>query len=249
VRPQAVVSVLGRVTRSGSVVAVLFALVVAACSSGPSAASGAAGATVTPVAPASSSLGAFPAASAPVASSPTGASSAPPSDPASGPVASETPEPQGGSGAASGDVPDNAVFLTYRDAVQRFAIQYVESWQVRTAADGVRISDKDSSEIVDVVSAGDAAAASAADLAALRALPGFSLVRHDRVKVNALTLDHLVYHLPSDPDPVTGKQVATTVDRYAVPGHGVVAFVALSTPDGVDNVDAFRQMIESFAWR
>jgi len=38
------------------------------------------------------------------------------------------------------------------------------------------------------------------------------------------------------------------VDRYYVPGPAGLAIVSLSTPDGVDNVDAFRQMIASFAW-
>jgi hypothetical protein len=47
---------------------------------------------------------------------------------------------------------------------------------------------------------------------------------------------------------VTGKSVASTVDRYYVPGAGSLAVVTLSTPTGVDNVDAFRQMIESFRW-
>jgi hypothetical protein len=38
------------------------------------------------------------------------------------------------------------------------------------------------------------------------------------------------------------------VDRYYVPGANGLAIVSLSTPKGVDNVDAFRQMIESFKW-
>jgi hypothetical protein len=47
---------------------------------------------------------------------------------------------------------------------------------------------------------------------------------------------------------VTGKQVPSTVDRYYVAGPNGLAIVSLSTPDGVDNVDAFRQIIESFRW-
>jgi len=43
--------------------------------------------------------------------------------------------------------------------------------------------------------------------------------------------------------------VASTIDRYYVSGaNGQLAVVTLSTPDGVDNVDAFREMIKSFAW-
>jgi hypothetical protein len=42
--------------------------------------------------------------------------------------------------------------------------------------------------------------------------------------------------------------VPSTVDRYYVPGPTGLAIVSLATPKGVDNVDAFRQMIESFTW-
>ena len=73
-------------------------------------------------------------------------------------------------------------------------------------------------------------------------------IGQDRVKVNGHKLIHLAYHLPAPPDPVTGKTVPSTVDRYYVPGPAGLAIVSLSTPDGVDNVDAFRQMIKSLAW-
>ena len=86
------------------------------------------------------------------------------------------------------------------------------------------------------------------DLPGLVAQAGFKLDTQDTVTVGATRLVHLVYHLPSPPDAVTGKRVPSTVDRYYVPGPSGLAIVSLSTPDGVDNVDAFRQMIESFAW-
>lgn len=161
-------------------------------------------------------------------------------------TASQAPD----TGTAVGDVPDNAVFLTYRaPALLGFEIQYVEGWQVAPAADGVSIHDKDSSEDVRVVAGTDVPGYIAAtDLPALRAQPGFSFVSQDTVAVGDRQIDHLTYHLPAPPDPVTGKQVPSTVDRFYVPGPNGIAIVTLSTPDGVDNVDAFRQMIESFRW-
>jgi hypothetical protein len=42
--------------------------------------------------------------------------------------------------------------------------------------------------------------------------------------------------------------VKLIVDRYAFAGGGHVAVVDLGTPVGVDNVDAYRKMIESFKW-
>ena len=49
--------------------------------------------------------------------------------------------------------------------------------------------------------------------------------------------------------PVTGKRVTLSVDRYYLTHAGKDAIVDLGTPVGVDNVDAYRLMIESFRWR
>ena len=158
--------------------------------------------------------------------------------------------PDTGGGTTAGDVPDNAVFLRYQQASRRFSIQYVEGWQVTTQPDGVLIHDKDSSESVSVVPLPSEVSSyiSSTDLPALQGQAGFKLVKQDSVKVSGSTYHHLVYHILSPADPVTGKQVPSTVDRYYVPGTSQLAIVSLSTPDGVDNVDAFRQMIVSFKW-
>lgn len=153
-------------------------------------------------------------------------------------------------GTTSGDVSDNAVFLAYRDPKLGFTIDYVEGWQVSATADGVAIRDKDSSELVQVVpSPADVAAyVSGTDLPALGRQAGFHLIKQDSVTINKQNLVHIVYDVSSPPDPVTGKQVPAAVDRYYVPGPNGLAIVSLATPAGVDNVDAFRQMIESFRW-
>jgi hypothetical protein len=172
-----------------------------------------------------------------------------PDQPSESPTTSQAPE--GGGGTSSGDIPDNAVFLSYQGTNPAFTIQYVEGWQVTPQPDGVVIRDKDSSETVAVVApqADVASYVSTTDLPALRAQAGFALAKQDTVKVGTSSYVHLVFHLPAPPDPVTGKQVPSTVDRYYVPGVNGLAVVSLSTPDGVDNVDAFRQMIESFRWQ
>jgi len=58
-----------------------------------------------------------------------------------------------------------------------------------------------------------------------------------------------VYSTQSAPNPVTGKRVTLTVDRYYFSRAGNVATIDLGTPVGVDNVDAYRLMSESFRWR
>jgi hypothetical protein len=158
--------------------------------------------------------------------------------------------PDTGGGTTSGDVPDNAVFLTYHHANLGFAIQYVEGWQVTTRPDGAVIHDKDSTETVTVVPLPSDVPSyiTSTDLPSLQAQAGYKFVKRDTVKVGGATYEHVVYHILSAVDPVTNKQVPSTVDRYYVPGQTHLAVVSLSTPDGVDNVDAFRQMIESFAW-
>ena len=158
--------------------------------------------------------------------------------------------PDTGGGTTAGDIPDNAVFLTYTNAAHGFSIQYVEGWQVTTGPDGVVVRDKDSSETVAVVALPSDLASyiSGTDLPSLQSQAGYKFVKQDKVKAGANTYDHVVVHLPAPPDPVTGKRVPSTVDRYYVPGPNGLAIVSLSTPDGVDNVDAFRQMIESFKW-
>ena len=99
-------------------------------------------------------------------------------------VPTSSPEPDSGGGTTSGDVPDNAVFLTYRGGTPAFSIQYVEGWQVRSQADGVLIRDKDSSETVAIVpSPADLAGwISSTDLPGLQAQAGFKFVKQDRVK-------------------------------------------------------------------
>jgi hypothetical protein len=180
------------------------------------------------------------------ASLPVATSAAPADSELPGP----TQAPDIGGGTTAGDVPDNAVFLTYQQVTIGFSIQYVEGWQVTTQPDGVDIHDKDSSETVSVVSLPKDVAAyiASTDLPALQPQAGFKFVKQDTVKVGSSTYHHLVYHILSPVDPVTGKRVPSTVDRYYVPGSMGLAVVSLSTPDGVDNVDAFRQMIESFTW-
>jgi hypothetical protein len=48
---------------------------------------------------------------------------------------------------------------------------------------------------------------------------------------------------------VTGRRVLLVVDRYVLANGGRIATVDLGTPRGVDNVDAYKMMIQSFRWR
>jgi hypothetical protein len=78
--------------------------------------------------------------------------------------------------------------------------------------------------------------------------PTLSFQAPQAVTVGSSAAVKAVYTTQSAPDPVTGKRVKLTVDRYELARGGRVATVDLGTPIGVDNVDAYRMMIQSFKW-
>jgi hypothetical protein len=58
----------------------------------------------------------------------------------------------------------------------------------------------------------------------------------------------VVYRTVSAPNPVTGKRVTLTVDRYYFSTPNRRAVLDLGSPVGVDNVDAYRMISQSFKW-
>jgi hypothetical protein len=153
--------------------------------------------------------------------------------------------------AATGDIPDSQNFLTLNDRHLRIAMIYPEGWTVQEGASGLSIKDKNNLIRVAVSNGPPPTAASVqAQLAALkRSNPA---LRSGSVQTMSLTSGPAVkatYTTQSAPNPVTGKQVTLMVDRYALSHGGRVAVVELGTPAGVDNVDAYKRMIESFKWQ
>src|SRR2546421_684517 len=69
-----------------------------------------------------------------------------------------------------------------------------------------------------------------------------------RLTISGAPAFKVVYRTQSAPNPLTGKRVTLTVDRYYLAHAGKEAIIDLGTPLGVDNVDAYRLMIESFRW-
>ena len=152
--------------------------------------------------------------------------------------------------AATGDIPDTQNFLTLRALRPRVSMLYPEGWTVQETASRVSIADKNNLVRISVSGGPTPTTASVrAQLAVLgRSTPGLKTGAAGAVSLKSGPAVKATYTTQSAPNPVTGKQVTLTVDRYVLAHGGRVAVVDLGTPVGVDNVDAYKRMIESFKW-
>jgi hypothetical protein len=122
--------------------------------------------------------------------------------------------------AATGDIPDNQAFLTFKNPSAGYSIRYPEGWARKGSGNDVTFEEK--ANVIHITVAKGAP----------RGKEGTKVTSSRQ----------------SAPDPVTGKSLPLTVDRYEYGHAGKVAVLDLSTPVGVDNVDAYRLISESFQW-
>jgi hypothetical protein len=149
--------------------------------------------------------------------------------------------------AAAGDIPDNQIFLTFQNPSAGYSMKYPEGWAQRGSDANVTFSDKNN--IVRAVVTTGAAWTRASVAADAQALNGAHLQGSPHaISLSGLPAFKVVYRTVSKPNPVTGKSVTLTVDRYYVSGRGRRAVLDLGCPVGVDNVDAYRLISESFGW-
>ena len=151
-------------------------------------------------------------------SSTTGATTPPPESAQSG---GGEAAPSEAESAATGDIPDNQVFLLYRDPTAGYSIRYPEGWARKGSGADLTFQEK----------------ANTIHLAIRRGAP------HGKPG------EKVTFTRRSAPDPVTGKRLKIVVDRYEYGHGGEVAVLDLATPEGVDNVDAYRMISESFKWQ
>ena len=150
--------------------------------------------------------------------------------------------------AATGDIPDNQVFLTFRDSAAGYSIKYPEGWAQQGSGSAITFHDKNN--IVRIVVRKGAAADPASVRRELAALAGVTIERApQQLTISGVPVVKVAYTTSSPPNPVTGKRVTLVVDRYYLAHAGERAVIDLGTPKGVDNVDAYRLMIQSFRWR
>ena len=148
---------------------------------------------------------------------------------------------------AAGDIPDNQVFLIFRNRAAGYSMKYPEGWAQQGA--GTRVTFRDKNNIVRVVVAAGGPLTKASVQANVARLHGVrTQAPTQSMTISGAPAFKVVYSTESAPNAVTGKRVKLVVDRYYLSNGGRRAVVDLGTPEGVDNVDAYRLMIESFRW-
>jgi len=150
--------------------------------------------------------------------------------------------------AATGDIPDNQVFLVFHNRGAGYSMKYPEGWAQRGS--GGEVSFRDKNNVVRIVVGAGTPPTVARALAEMRHLAGAHVTQAPAaLTIGGARAIKVVYETESLRNPVTGKRVTLVVDRYYVGRSRRRAIVDLGTPQGVDNVDAYRLMIESFRWR
>jgi hypothetical protein len=153
--------------------------------------------------------------------------------------------------AATGDIPDNQQFLTFKDAKAGFRISYPEGWAQRGGSGLVTFQNNNN--LIRIVVQNGAAPTPAQVTAALAKergrRPSLSYGSTSTLTVQGAKVIKIRYSTVSQPNPVTGKRVKLLVDRYVYSRSGKVAIVDLATPSGVDNVDAYKRISRSMTWR
>jgi hypothetical protein len=191
----------------------------------------------------SKSVGA-PTTAPPTTAAPPATTTAPPPATASAP-SPLTPEAQS---LATGDIPDNQVFLTFQNPAAGYAMKYPEGWAQQ--GNGPQVTFRDKNNIVRVVVSQGMQPTRASVKRDISAVSGAHVTSSPQtIVLGSRSAVKVVYSTQSTQNTVTGKRVTLVVDRYYLWHNGKVAVVDLGTPKGVDNVDAYRLMIESLRWR
>ncbi|MBK6014543.1 hypothetical protein [Streptomyces sp. MBT53] len=154
-----------------------------------------------------------------------------------------------------GDIPDNQVYVAYRPTggFNGFTVKVPEGW-ARTGQ-GATTVFTDKLNTVSVTTATVSAAPTVGSVTntvvpRLKAqTPKFATPKVTETTRHAGRVLRLTYQGDSAKDPVTGKVVRDAFERYAFHRQGHEVDLTLSGPVNADNVDPWRIVSDSFAWR
>ncbi|MFF4060135.1 hypothetical protein ACFYZ8_03355 [Streptomyces sp. NPDC001668] len=155
-----------------------------------------------------------------------------------------------------GDIPDNQAFVAYRPtggSYTGFTVKVPEGW-ARTGQGGTTVfTDKLNSVKITAVSAATAPTTGSVTSKVIPQLrsqvPKFAAPKVSEVTRHSGRVVLLTYRGDSTKDPVTGKVVRDAFERYAFYRAGHEVDLTLSGPVKADNVDPWRIVSDSFAWR
>jgi hypothetical protein len=150
-----------------------------------------------------------------------------------------------------GDIPDNQAFVTFSSA--SYSVKVPEGWPRKKSGAATTFADKFNVIRVETAKAAKAptvASAKTAGVAALKkSVKSFKLVKVSSVTRSAGTAIVTYYRSVSPPNAVTGKSLATDVERYEFWRGGKLAIITVSAPVGSDNVDPWKIVTDSFRWK
>jgi hypothetical protein len=154
--------------------------------------------------------------------------------------------------APSGDIPDSTVYVAYRTASGHAEVKVPQGWARTADATGVVFTDKlNSIRIQETTLPAAPTVASARAVDAPKIQSAGSNVQIGDISTVARKAGDAVeikYTADSPPDPVTGKVVHDSVERYEFFRGGAEIVLTLSGPVGADNVDPWRIVTDSLAW-
>jgi hypothetical protein len=129
-------------------------------------------------------------------------------------------------------------------------MSYPEGWTRKGSGNDVTFSNNNNIIHVVISKAGPATTASvAAELNQLKqSVSSLTFTAPQNIQLKSGSVVKATYSTRSSPNPVTGKTVLLIVDRYQLSNRGKRATLDLGTPKGVDNVDAYRMISNSFRW-
>ncbi|MGW0633103.1 hypothetical protein [Streptomyces sp. NPDC002758] len=174
---------------------------------------------------------------------PAGSSRTAPSSPAAPATESNPP----------GDIPDNQAYVAFAPPGGGFSVKVPEGW-ARTGK-GTVTSFTDKLNRVELAPVTAASAPTTGSVTAQtvprlrRTVPNFAPGKVSVVARHAGQAVLLTYQGDSAPDPVTGKVVRDSFERYALYRQGHEVDVTLSGPVNADNVDPWRIVTDSFTWQ
>lgn len=152
-----------------------------------------------------------------------------------------------------GDIPDSTAYVPYSIPGASLRLSVPEGWS-RSSKHGVTtFTDKLNSVDIQVVRQRKAPTVASARRTEVPkfalAVSHFSLNRITSVTRQSGPAVLVTYQQDSMVDPVTAKVIRDAVERYEFWRAGKEAIITLSGPVGADNVDPWRTVTDSVAWK